>query len=614
MYRIIMGFVSTALIATSVHALPLAPEPPRHTLTQELLNIHDTSLIRSEKFREITRLTKAGQIKEANLVIAKLLTDNPNDKAALELAGISLMQMQNFKVAEESFRRLTTMPPVSASVVTRYGVTKIFNGDIEGGVKLLRQIIQREPNNPLANRYLGWAAESAGDARSAVNYLKNLPSVPAVGLREYHVALARNYSNLQDHGKIVDLLEPAFPEGEVGQDPLAVGAGLHLTLAYAAAGEKSKAAALRSAVRPRISSNPVSLFGLDMGLAMISGDVKAGRSAVDSLKRAAPQLEVKARSKLLELHLNRRDVSGAIDELEAVLDLADEIESAVVLKTMVPVLIQENMNRYAIKTLEGVTKKFPLSDEFAYGLAELQSISGMRSKSLLTVDKLVNRAKPHAPAYLLGATLARADGKRDLAHSYLEKYLKIEPSRADGWIALAGYHFEAGNMANAIQALHSGIDRNTNDPQLKYELGTLYQMEGRLQLANQQYKAVLNLNAGHMQAMDNLASNLLDMNNELENAYDIAQRLSRAMPGDPYIQDLMGWALYRTGDFKKAENYLTKAAASIVDSGRADYHLALTLKELGATEKAGLYFRSALKKGLSAKIQAEVEMVLSASK
>jgi len=266
---------------------PSLMEPP----AIDSLRLTDPATIRDGQLREIVELMEAGKQQEANLKIANLLARRPNDKEALELAGISLMIMKNFVAAEEAFRRLVALPPVTADVISKYGVTKILNGDIEMGVRLLQQVVQHQPENRLANRYLGWVAQKAGNPRQAAYYLSKLPAPEASGLEDYHLALADSLERLGAYQAIVELFAEAVPPSALERSTSHSHAALYLAVAHAALGEHDKAAALAQLLRQQAADDPLNLFRLNINLARVTKDVEAGQQSVTSLLRQLPDAD-----------------------------------------------------------------------------------------------------------------------------------------------------------------------------------------------------------------------------------------------------------------------------------------------------------------------------------
>lgn len=599
MCRTFFKIISLSLFISTTQASILKQDIPDLGITPLLLFENDIALIHKAQLQELMKLMEAGKRDEANLRIARLLAKNDQDKDALELAGISLMQMKNFKVAEEAFRRLMQLPPVKPSIITRYGVTKIINGDVEFGVKLLRQVVQYTPNDALANRYLGWVAEKSGDAVGATSYLSKLPSVSQVGGQDYHVDLARNYYAIGAFDAIVEMFEPLYIRNEIREDSLSTGAAFYLTLAYASKDEKKKSARLAKALRPYISANPFNLFGLDMGLASIYKDEEAGVTALNVLIAATPEAEASGRFELAKLYVSSDNIPLAVAELDRVVMLAHEEDIVNVLNTMIPLLVSESMNSHAVDTMRKLVEKYPTNNGFLFSLAEVYAISGIDGEFTKAIDQLLGGPVPYAPAYRLGAKWAAQKDDAELEKHYLEEFTRAEPKALEGWIARAGFFYNHNKLDDAIEVIKLGIRANPESAQLKYELGSLYQASGEIDLANQQYRDSLKLKGDFFQAMDNLASNLLDANENLDEALKYAELLYGVLPEDPYIKDLKGWSLYRSGKFKDALVYLDEASAGIDDSGRADYHAALTLVELGRNKEATVHFKTALSKGLS---------------
>jgi len=496
-------------------------------------------------------------------------------------------------------------------VVTRYGVTKMLNGDTAGGAKLLLQVVSYLPDDALANRYLGWMMYRDEQYGPAAHYLGKLPPPQDVGLQSYHIELSRSYNHLQAYSKLVELLEPMYKNGAIPAGERATSAALYLTLAYAGTAQQSKAKKLETALRVRVADKPASIFGLDMGLAQINKNPAAGKKALKTLINNLPPAEAAGRLEMAKLYLEDQDILPALEEFEKALALAPEAGAKDILAVMIPALLEESMNSNALDTMQAVSDQYPNNNDFLYGLAELQAVSGMSDQAAKTVEKLLTQNPPHAPSYLLGASLASTQGDSPLVKRYLEQYVQAQPNKPQGWVAMATYYVEQKDFDMAIQSLGQGVKNNPADPGLRFELGSVYDARKEPEKAVEQYGKALQLKPDHMEAMDNLASNLLDMNTEVERAREYASVLYEKWPDDPYIQDLMGWAFYRTGELDKASKKLSSAATRMDKSGRADYHLALTLKDSGDERGAKTHFTRALAKGLPASQLLDAQQQLS---
>ena len=62
----------------------------------------------------------------------------------------------------------------------------------------------------------------------------------------------------------------------------------------------------------------------------------------------------------------------------------------------------------------------------------------------------------------------------------------------------------------------------------------------------------------------------------------------------PQFQDTFGWAQYKRGDYKAAISSLENAAAKIPSLAAVHYHLGMSYKATGATDKAEEQFKMAL--------------------
>lgn len=607
---------STALllaVMSASHAVPIDSASSTNTPQFDPYSINLDDFHRHSYLQEVVALMRAGRQQEANLEIAQILTRRPQDKDALELAGISLMITKKFEAAEVAFARRVALPPVGADIVSKYGVTKILNGDVEAGARLLRQVIQYRPDDEMSNRYLGWLADKDNNPALAIHYLERLPAPEDVSLRDFHIELARNYKIVGSYQAIIDLLSAAVSPRELNDENLRIQAALYLALGHAGTGDSSRAQTWLSSLEPYMAQNPIGRFQLEMSLAEVTKDTDAARMAVDDFLEEREDGKDYARFELAKVLITQGEAIQAVEEMQLALEYANEENTRHILSLLIPVLIGENLVNEAIDSLQTASQKFTANDEFQFGLAELQATHGRLEESQETLRDLIGRRSPYPPAILLAGRLARAQQDHASALGYLEQYIEKMPDDMNGWITKAGIQYDRNQIDLAIDTLRQGAEANPGEALLRYELGAMYQSAGRMESANERYEEVLALNPNHVQAMDSLASNLLDMDQDIERAHELADRLYSYMPDDPYIQDLWGWALYRKGELESARAVLEKAVAGIADSGRADYHLALTLRDLGEEEKADEHFRSALGKGLADHLEPLAERALRSS-
>ena len=87
----------------------------------------------------------------------------------------------------------------------------------------------------------------------------------------------------------------------------------------------------------------------------------------------------------------------------------------------------------------------------------------------------------------------------------------------------------------------------------------------RLDLLEADLRAILSRDPNHVQALNALGFTLADRTDRYQEAHDLIVRALAQRPDDYYIQDSMGWVLFRLGRLPEALEYLRRAAAQSDD-------------------------------------------------
>ena len=130
----------------------------------------------------------------------------------------------------------------------------------------------------------------------------------------------------------------------------------------------------------------------------------------------------------------------------------------------------------------------------------------------------------------------------------------------------------------------------------RYEEGRGHQQKGQLAAAERAYRKAIKIEAGFVEAYNNLGNVLLDRGRigEASKAYDKALRL---LPENPMLHNNLGNALLMLGKYEQACERLGRAIE--LDAGYADAHnnLGNALRNLGRLEDAADCYRRAIVHG-----------------
>ena len=153
---------------------------------------------------------------------------------------------------------------------------------------------------------------------------------------------------------------------------------------------------------------------------------------------------------------------------------------------------------------------------------------------------------------------------------------------------------DAGDNAGAYAVLTQALDAHPDEPDLLYDTAMVAEKLDRIDVAEQRLKRLIELTPDNAQALNALGYTLVDRTPRTQEGYALIEKALQLSPEDPFIQDSMGWALYRMGKLDEAETYLRRALATRQDAEIAA-HLGEVLWAKGDREKAQEIWQSQLK-------------------
>ena len=153
---------------------------------------------------------------------------------------------------------------------------------------------------------------------------------------------------------------------------------------------------------------------------------------------------------------------------------------------------------------------------------------------------------------------------------------------------------DAGDNAGAFAVLTQALDAHPDDPDLLYDTAMVAEKLDKIDVAEQRLKRLIELTPENAQALNALGYTLVDRTPRTQEGYVLIEKALKLSPDDPFIQDSMGWALYRMGKLDDAEAYLRKALAARQDAEIAA-HLGEVLWAKGDRATAQEIWQSQLK-------------------
>lgn len=149
----------------------------------------------------------------------------------------------------------------------------------------------------------------------------------------------------------------------------------------------------------------------------------------------------------------------------------------------------------------------------------------------------------------------------------------------------AQLYAQHGRHADAIAVYNRGLKALPNDPALIYDRGIEQANAGDTDAALADFRKVLKLDPGNLEAMNALGFTLADADRDLPEATELLTKALAAQPEAAAIMDSWGWLQYRLGDLEQAETWLKRAWDKQQDPD-IGAHLGEVLWKLGKQQHA----------------------------
>jgi tetratricopeptide (TPR) repeat protein len=118
---------------------------------------------------------------------------------------------------------------------------------------------------------------------------------------------------------------------------------------------------------------------------------------------------------------------------------------------------------------------------------------------------------------------------------------------------------DANAYQEAFDVLGQALAKMPNYPDLLYDHAMAAEKVNRLDILESNLKQLIKLRPDHAHAHNALGYTLADRNQRIAEAYSLIETALKLAPDDPFIQDSMGWVLYRMGRNQEGLDYLQRA-------------------------------------------------------
>ncbi len=229
---------------------------------------------------------------------------------------------------------------------------------------------------------------------------------------------------------------------------------------------------------------------------------------------------------------------------------------------------QDDAERY----LNQVLKLGKRGTEAHYYLGQIAEIK-KHPRAAIEHYKKVTEGDAWLDAQLRIARLTAKESGLAAGRAYLHAIKPQNPQQQVQVIMAEGDMLsEQKHYAEAMELYNTALTEQPNDSNLLYGRAMLAEKMGRLDLLEQDLRAVIEREPENATALNALGYTLADRTTRYQEAFGYIERALQLRPQDASVIDSMGWVLYRLGRPQEALRYL-KAALDLADDPEIAAHL-----------------------------------------
>lgn len=517
---------------------------------------------------------QSGLIRSAVSEFEEAVKRNPGDINARRILGrlyaariregqSNRMNEEMLKQAIAQYEKIAEKAPRDAGNWLMLGRLYKLSQNSPASERAYKKALEIEPDNEDALTGLAMVYSDLGDTASASQVLRRVadknPSMRTL------MALASAYEQLKEYGQAAETYRRAL---DLNKD------NLDLKRAYAqalfASDDFDKA---RPVFEELLAAEPNDLLAL-LRLSQIHRQNHDFAKAEDYARQAARldpnNLEIQYNQvSLLE---TQGKLSEAIARLKGILNSVERRPTSLGDKTNRVILLERLgiLNRMAEQFPEAVAafREMVEVDPDSAPRAEAQIIDAYRAaKDYAAAEKEAHAALQKFPGDRLVKNLAASvytDLGRFKDAEALMKTMFDGKNDREVWISLAQIYEKQKNFAEMAKTLDNAERLSTNKDDKEaviFMRGAMYERQKKYDLAEAQFRKVLELNPKNASALNYLGYMLADRNVRLQEALDLVKQAIELEPNNSAFLDSLGWVYYRLNRFEEAADQLQKSIA-----------------------------------------------------
>jgi len=275
-----------------------------------------------------------------------------------------------------------------------------------------------------------------------------------------------------------------------------------------------------------------------------------------------------------------------------VIEAADQSNLNIKVK-MALVLIEQKSYSKAAEKLKQILVQAPDSDKIRFYLGAVYEEMKNYDSAIEHFMKIPVTSSFYSEAIVHASYLYKMKGELGQAINIVEMGLHQGTETEPLYPVYGSLLHEKKDYQKAVTALEEGAKKYPKNEQIWFFLGSIYDKVGRPKDTLDSMQKVLDINPNHYQALNYLAYSWADKGENLKEAEEYAKRALSLKSEDAYVQDTLGWVLFKQGRVDEAVKILEVAQKLKPDESIIAEHLGDAYYRADLPEKAKQMYKRA---------------------
>jgi tetratricopeptide (TPR) repeat protein len=209
------------------------------------------------------------------------------------------------------------------------------------------------------------------------------------------------------------------------------------------------------------------------------------------------------------------------------------------------------------------------------------------NKDAMTIADSILKAEPdNINTLIIKGNIEYSEKQFYDAEKTFKKIIELDPLQYDFYLPLSKIYTNNNEIKKSISILKQGLSYFSDDTNLRYNLGMLYDKIGKRWKGIKEVRKILKKEPENAEALNFIGYTLCDMGRKLKTAEKLIKKALKLQPESGYITDSLGWLYYKKKEYEKALEFLKKAAEITKNDPIIFEHLGDVYIKLKNKEKA----------------------------